>query len=80
MNLTGIDPSQLEKLASRLGISVDRLTSISIDELANLLKQRTAKPNRELDDSELAAIAGGAGILDDLDPMLLELLRSRPQF
>lgn len=34
----------------------------------------------QINDETLETIAGGEGILDELDPVLLELLRTRPQF
>ena len=80
MDLTGIDPDQLEKLAGKLGITVERLTSVTIDELADLLKQHATKQCGELSDEVLQEVAGGEGVLDDIDPMLLELVRSLPKF
>lgn len=80
MDLRGVDPKQLKKLADKLDISVDALLSLSLDELASLLSQRVQQVARELRDEQLAQVAGGEGILDDIDPALLELLRQRPQF
>lgn len=80
MDLRGVDPKQLKKLADKLDISVDALLSLSLDELANMLSQRVQQVAGELRDKQLAQVAGGEGILDDIDPALLELLQQRPQF
>ena len=80
MDLSNIDPKQLEKLASKLDISIEKLSTMSVEELAELLSNRAKHEFGELADEQLAKVAGGEGILDDLDPVLLELLRQRPQF
>ena len=61
-------------------LSDEELEDIAGGVLDKDIANRAKHEFGELADEQLAQVAGGEGILDDLDPVLLELLRQRPQF
>ena len=79
MDLRGVDPKQLKKLADKLDISVDDLLSLSLDELAARAIQRSNHEGMELSDGDLAKVAGGAlyALDPDIDPEVINFLTNR---